>query len=54
MKATFKENHHQQKEKNSQFGTCWIYNENMSIKINKHELDIYLQNGWKKGRKMKF
>lgn len=46
----------QKGERNSQYGKCWIYNdelkENKSIK--KEDLDYWLQNGWKKGRKMKF
>lgn len=40
--------------KNSQYGTCWIFNENgINKKINKSELHIYESNGWKKGRKLK-
>lgn len=44
----------QKGEKNSQFGTCWIINENEKkcIKINNDILDDYLSKGWKKGRKM--
>lgn len=39
---------------NSQFGTCWIINyiTGESIKIKKTELDQYLNNNWKKGRKL--
>lgn len=40
-------------EKNSQYGTCWIYNDKENKKIKKEELDIYLNQGWIKGRKMK-
>lgn len=42
-------------EKNSQFGTCWIYNELLSTnkKIKKEELEFYLEHGWVKGRKIK-
>ena len=40
-------------EKNSQFGTCWITNGVENKKIKKEELDIFVQQGWKKGRKMK-
>lgn len=44
------------KEKNSQYGKCWIYNINFktSISIKLDELEIYLNNGWIKGRKLKF
>jgi hypothetical protein len=44
----------QKGEKNSQFGKCWIIceNEKKCIKINKKDLNDYLLNGWKKGRKM--
>ena len=38
--------------KNSQFGTCWIYNDIESKKIKQDELNIHLSNGWLKGRKM--
>lgn len=40
--------------KNSQYGTCWIHNDTESIKIKVSSLDSYLQEGWIKGRKMKF
>lgn len=36
---------------NSQFGTCWIMKENENKKIKKEDLDMYLQQGWAKGRK---
>lgn len=36
---------------NSQFGTCWVTKDGKSIKINKHELDDYLQLGYRRGRK---
>ena len=50
-------NKHQQKEKNSQYGTCWVYkfnenDESTSIKIKKEELNEYLSKGWIKGRKI--
>lgn len=42
-------------EKNSQFGTCWMYNstinENKKIKVT--EIEEYLLMGWIKGRKIK-
>ena len=44
---------YQKGEKNSQYGTCWIYNEKENRKIKKEELDLYLSKGWKKGRKFK-
>ena len=54
VKNTFKCINHQQGEKNSQYGTCWIYNDNESIKIKKEELEKYISLGWNKGRKIKF
>jgi hypothetical protein len=47
---------HQTGEKNSQFGTCWIFNTSLreSKKIPKNEIDIWLKRGWLKGRKIKF
>jgi len=46
----------QKGEKNSQFGSVWIYNleEKISKKIKKDELPTYENLGWLKGRKMKF
>ena len=38
---------------NSQFGTCWIKKENESKKIKKEDLDVYLLQGWNKGRNLK-
>lgn len=35
---------------NSQFGTCWIMKENENKKIKRKDLDIYLAEGWVKGR----
>lgn len=44
----------QKGEKNSQFGTCWIYHTQFgNKKIKKEELDNYIGDGWIKGRKMK-
>jgi len=37
-------------EKNSQFGSCWVSNGN-HIKIKKEDLDKYLANGYRRGRK---
>lgn len=47
---------HQLGKGNSQYGTCWIHNLKLkkSKKINKEEFDVWLQKGWKKGRKIKF
>ena len=39
--------------KNSQFGTCWITKGNENKKIKKEDLNIYLQEDWVKGRKLK-
>ena len=51
-KATYQKIGHSQGEKNSQFGTCWIYNDQGNKKIKKEELDIYLAQGYNKGRKI--
>lgn len=53
MKEAHKLNKHQQGEKNSQYGTCWVMKEGINKKIKKEELEKYLENGWLKGRKMK-
>lgn len=45
---------HQRGKKNSQYGTCWIHNNNVSKKIEKDDLNEYLTEGWIKGRKIKF
>lgn len=41
-------------EKNSRFGTCWIFNEELKCNksIPKDELEQFLSEGWKLGRKM--
>lgn len=56
LKQTLKNIGFQQGEKNSQFGTCWIYNldNKECIKIKNEQLDDYIKLGWIKGRKMKF
>lgn len=43
-------------EKNSQFGTAWVYNEALkeSRKVSRDALADHLNQGWKRGRKMKF
>ena len=38
-------------EANSQFGTCWICNDVEVKKIKKEELQTWLDQGWRKGRK---
>jgi hypothetical protein len=40
-------------ESNSQYGTCWIYNEDLkkSKKIKKDQLGDFVSKGWSKGRK---
>lgn len=56
-KKKMSENHkkygYQKGERNSQFGTCWIYNlelkENKKIKL--EELNNWIEKGWIKGRK---
>ena len=47
---------HQLGEGNSQFGTMWIHNSELkeSKKIKKEEFSTWEQDGWLKGRKMKF
>jgi hypothetical protein len=50
-KETLSKISHQQGLRNSQYGTCWIYNEDGNKKIKKNELDAYLKLGYNKGRK---
>lgn len=38
-------------ENNSQYGTCWVTNGKQVKKIKKEDLDNYLNDGWKRGRK---
>jgi hypothetical protein len=46
----------QKGEQNSQYGTCWVYSLVLkrNLKISKQDLTKYLQNGWVKGRKLKW
>jgi len=46
----------QQGKNNSQFGTCYIFNDELldSKRIKLIELEIYLIQGWKRGRKLKY
>lgn len=48
-KKIFKKIKHQQGEKNSQFGTKWIYKDSTCIKVKKEELETYLNDGWQLG-----
>lgn len=51
-KETFNEIKHQQGESNSQFGTCWICNDDGNVKkVKKENLQSWLDLGWRKGRK---
>jgi hypothetical protein len=56
QRNAFKEIGHAQKEKNSQWGTCWIYSltERTNKKIPLSELSDWEAKGWIKGRKMGF
>jgi len=38
---------------NSQYGTCWITKDGENKKIKKEVLNIYISQGWEKGRKLK-
>ena len=54
LKETYKKIKHQQGEKNSQYGTCWIHNNKENKKIKREQLNKYLELDWIIGRKMKF
>ena len=44
---------HQKGEGNSQYGTCWVYKEDIgNKKIKKEDIEIFTKNGWKKGRRI--
>lgn len=51
-KQTYATIGHQQGEKNSQFGTCWVTNGSENKKINKNDLDNFLLLGYSLGRKV--
>ena len=53
LRETFKKIKHQQGIRNSHYGTHWIMKENESKCVKKEELNFYLENGWKRGRKCK-
>lgn len=42
---------HQSGVGNSQYGTCWISKDGQVLKIKKDNLETYLEQGWKRGRK---
>jgi len=46
---------HQKGKTNSNYGNCWIYNENLKENklVKKNKLNEWLKDGWKKGRKQK-
>ena len=53
-KEGYKISKHQQGEKNSMYGTCWIYHELIGSKqVDKTLLDDFISQGWVKGRKVK-
>ena len=52
LKEAYRKTNHQQGEKNSQFGTCWITKDGINKKINKSEISLYESHGWCKGRVM--
>jgi endogenous inhibitor of DNA gyrase (YacG/DUF329 family) len=43
-------------EKNNNYGKVWVYNidQKISIRIQKEKLDAFIENGWKRGRVIKF
>lgn len=47
---------YQKGNKNSQFGTCWVYNlkQKKNLKIKEKDLQKYLSSNWIRGRKMNF
>ena len=50
-KETYKRIKHQQGETNSQYGKVWIIKDGISKSVFKKDLQKYLNDGWKKGRK---
>lgn len=51
QRKAFEKCNHQQGEKNSQFGTCWVTNGVKPVKIKKEQLNEYLAKGFIQGRK---
>ena len=39
-------------DKNTQYGTCWVTKEKINKKIKKEELELFISDGWVKGRLM--
>lgn len=54
MRNSHKKNGDQLGSKNSQYGTCWITKHGQNLKIKKEKLDEYLNQGYTKGRKIKY
>jgi len=56
MSKTKQRNKSAQGENNSQYGKCWIYNEELkqSKSVKKEEIQFWLDKDWIEGRKMKF
>jgi len=52
MSNSHKGHIYQKGEKNSQYGTCWIIKNNEIKKIKKEELNLWLNQGWNRGRKV--
>ena len=50
IRKILKEKKHQQGEKNSQYGTCWVNNGVENIRIKKEKLEEYITKGFVKGR----
>ena len=51
-KDTYKANNHQQGEKNSQYGTCWMTDGKNNKKVLKKDIDYWQSLGYTKGRKL--
>ena len=52
-RETYQKIGHSQGSKNSQYGKCWVFNENESRSISRLQLDQALKEGWKRGRRIK-
>jgi hypothetical protein len=50
-KQTMADRKHAQGSKNSQFGTCWVSREGITLKIRKDDLAVYIAQGYVNGRK---